>query len=139
MDDMIGKQILEEIQKQSRMNRIFLIVFVLFIGFSATRMMGLAKTHATPPSPPSWPQVKSALDRDDYPKALQITQMLIGGRTDDHYGEEYLGIIYHLQGNLEKAEAHLARAYELFPSEEYEKKLVALRKALEFKNRTAVK
>lgn len=135
MDDSIGRQILDEMKKQTRMNYLCGLTLVLVTGVGVIHIKSIEKTRSAPP--PSWTQVDSALKQNDYVKALQITQTLIGSRTDDFYGEEYLGSIYLFSGDLEKAEAHCARAYELYPSEHNEKALSTARKALEFKTRPA--
>ena len=130
MDDAVSKKILEELQKQRKMNRAVLIGLILFTGVAIIHIWVLEKSRSTP-RPPSWSQVDSALSKNDYETALQIAQTLIGDRADDSYGEGYLGYIYSRSGDMEKAEAHFARAYELYPNEYNEKHLTACRKALE--------
>ena len=132
MEDDTSRQILEELQKQSRIGKISLVILV----FLACTVMYLEKARSIPPVP-SWPQVKYALDKKDYAKALQIAQTLVGNQTNDNYGEGYLGTIYRLMGDMENAKIHFTRAYELYPSEVNEKNLSAIRKALEAKKQQA--
>jgi len=134
MDEAIGKQILAEMKKNTRMNQFFVIVLVLIVstGVALTKSINKKRSEQVRPS---WSQVDSALKQNDYAKAMQITQTLIGSRTDDAYGEDYLGYIHYRSGDLNKAELHYARANELCPSERSEKALTSIQKALEFKNR----
>lgn len=127
MDEDIQEQILSELRKMRKTNQwmsVFLaIVLVVVVGWAFIRI--------PPQTANSWVEVRSAMHRSDYQKALQLTQKLAAEHPDDYYAHEYLGIIHLAMGDVAKAEAEYARAYELFPEEETRKKLDAIRKRRE--------
>ena len=69
--------------------------------------------------------------RRDYPKALKLARQLAAAHPDDYYPHWYLGYIYVEMGDLARAESEYSRAYELWPSEELQKKLEAVKKRRE--------
>ena len=71
------------------------------------------------------------MDKEDLDDALRIATELMNKNPRNAYGEQTLGFINKDMGALASAEKHFARAYELFPSEDNEKNLTAIRKALE--------
>jgi cytochrome c-type biogenesis protein CcmH/NrfG len=81
--------------------------------------------------PLSWRAVDSAMECLDYDKALSLAQQITATNPDYYYGHLYLGNIHLARGQFDKAESEYSQAYELFPSEDTEKYLSALRKRRE--------
>jgi cytochrome c-type biogenesis protein CcmH/NrfG len=61
---------------------------------------------------------------------LTLAQANVARQPSDYYGHSYLGIIYLAIGDVTNSEAEYSRAYQLFPSEDNEKSLSAVRKRL---------
>ena len=55
-------------------------------------------------------------------------QALVAAQPNYYYGHAYLGEIYLAMGDVTNAEAQYLRAHELFPNEESDKDLAAVRK-----------
>ena len=70
------------------------------------------------------------MSRQDFPAALSMAQALVARQPDYYYGHAYLGAIYLAMGDVTNAETQYSRAYELFPNEESQKDLAAVRKRL---------
>ena len=70
------------------------------------------------------------MDRFEYPKAVSLLQGLIARQPSYYYGYSYLGNVYLAMGDLTNAEAQYLRAYELFPDEDNQKPLTAIRKRI---------
>ena len=64
----------------------------------------------------------------DYPRALKLTQGFLAAHPDDYYAHGYLGYIYLQMDDLAHAEEEYSRSYELWPSEDTQKHLEAVRK-----------
>ncbi len=62
---------------------------------------------------------------------MKLTQDLVAAHPDDYYAHYYLGYIFVEMGDLTHGEAEYSRAYELWPSEDMQKKLEAVRKRRE--------
>jgi cytochrome c-type biogenesis protein CcmH/NrfG len=75
-----------------------------------------------------WDAVNAACSRLDFPQALSLAKAVVAYDTNDYYGYSYLGNIYLAMGDLTNAEAAYLRAYDLFPHEQNEKNLTAVRK-----------
>ena len=75
----------------------------------------------------SWPQVRTAMDRQDFPEALSMAQTLVAREPNYYYGHAFLGAVYLAMNDITNSEVHYLRAYELFPDEESEKNLAAVR------------
>ena len=123
MSEDINQEILVEIRK---LKRVFYVILVLVIvgsvpAFYAGFTRGLSKTD-------SWDRVTTAMKRQDFPAALSMGQALVAGQPNYYYGHAYVGAIYLAMGDVTNAEAQYSRAYELFPNEESEKDLAAVRK-----------
>ena len=127
MDNDINQKILEELQKLrktiqwSTMLSIMALVGVL--------IWGIRLVHSHEASP--WTAVTTAMRQYDYPKALKLAQQLAAAHPDDYYSHYYVGWIYVEMGDLAHGEAEYSRAYELWPSEDMQKKLTAVRKRRE--------
>ena len=119
-----NQQILEELRKLRKTNQwtcaAALLVLVAVCVWAFLRI---------PPRQPSpWSDVSAAMHRYDYPTALKLTQDLVAAHPDDYYAHYYLGYIFVEMGDLTHGEAEYARAYELWPSEDMQKRLEAVRK-----------
>ena len=126
MNEDINQEILIELRK---LKRVFYLILVFVVvgsvpAFYAGFTRGLSKVD-------SWDQVTTAMRRQDFPKALSMGQALVASQPNYYYGHAYLGAIYMAMGDVTNAEAQYLRAHELFPNEESEKNLVAVRKRIE--------
>jgi len=125
MSEDINQQILDEIRKSRRSNQVLLVVAVVVL------ILCTVTNRSNPRNPPhSWDTVRTAMRELDYPRALSLAQANVLLLPNDYYGHGYLGAIYLAMGNLTNSEAEYQRAYELFPSEENEKDLAAIRKRI---------
>jgi tetratricopeptide (TPR) repeat protein len=134
MPDEIGGQILRELTSIRRTNQrmawlclLVVIAGVVFVAFVEHRYK--RTTQGNNPVRP-WNAVNAAYYRLDYPKALSLAQAVVAHDTNNCYGYSYLGNIYLAMGDLPNAEAEYLRAYELFPDEQNENNLTAVRKRL---------
>ena len=123
MSEDINQEILAELRKLKRIFYALLVVFILM---------------AIPPfyygvhqdSSNSWEQVRTVVGRQHFRRALAMAQTLVAARPDYAYGRVYLGYIYLALDDVTNAEAQYSQAYQLYPSEDYEKDLAAVRKRL---------
>ena len=123
MSENNNQDLLIELRK---LKRVFYVILVLIIlgsvpAFYAGFTRGLSKAD-------SWDQVTAAMKRQDFSGALSMAQALVARQPNYYYGHAYLGTIYLAMGDLTNAEAQYSRAYELFPNEENDKDLAAVRK-----------
>jgi len=123
MSEDINQEILVELRKVKRVFYVILVFVMLgwVPAFYAGFTRGLSKAD-------SWDQVTTAMRRQDFPKALSVGQALVATQPNYYYGHSYLGAIYLAMGDITNAEAQYSRAYELFPNEESDKDLAAVRK-----------
>ena len=123
MSEDINQEILNELRKLKRVFYVILVFVVLgsLPAFYAGFTRGLSKAN-------SWDQVMTAMRRQDFPKALSMGQALVASQPNYYYGHAFLGAIYLAVGDITNAEAQYSRAYELFPNEESDKDLAAVRK-----------
>jgi len=113
MSEDINQQILTEIRKSRRSTQILLAVIAIV-------MLAVSFTHQKPAeSDHSWTAVQTA-----------AKQANVARQPSDYYGHSYLGYIYLAVGDVTNSEAEYSRAYQLFPSEDNEKSLSAVRKRL---------
>ena len=77
-----------------------------------------------------WTEVQAALDRGDNEKALTLAKSFVERQPGYHYSHSTLGSVYIAINDFTNAEAAYARAVELYPAEDNEKTLVAIRKRL---------
>jgi cytochrome c-type biogenesis protein CcmH/NrfG len=116
-----------------------ILCVVLVVGFAVYLPLRYRSIHAARRSEVTKPaaiadnyeSVRAAMDRLDYDKATEILKRLTQRYPSDYYGFAYLGNIALATGHLKDAEAHYSHAYELLPSESYEKLLSAVRKRIE--------
>ena len=85
-------------------------------------------TQQTPTD--SYTAIRSAMDCLDYDKATQMLERIVQQYPNDYYAFAYLGNIAVTTGKLKDAETYYSRAYALFPSDDYEKPLRAVRKRI---------
>lgn len=134
MEENISNQILAELKKLNKLNKlmsiIVLVLLILLIASFSFRYMIQTNSNAHTDELDSWSQVSSAMDKADFDKALEIALHLNEKTPDYYYNHVWLGSIYVAINNLTEAEKHYARAYELFPAEDIERDLNAVRKAL---------
>jgi len=132
MSEEIEKQILEELRSQTRFNKLTAIIAACIIGalLTATFITEIVRSRAksAQSNPKPWAGVTAAYERYDFDKAIALAEPLVAKHPNDDYGCSYLAQIYFLKGDLANAEKNYAHAYELFPSEEHEKSLAAIRK-----------
>lgn len=129
MSEDINPEILAELRKVRSLNRrmcylILLLVIVVVLTLPVPRRLR-SSSQAD-----SWEQVRTAMGRQDFPEALSLAQALVARQPNYYYGHAYLGAIYLAMNDATNAEVHYSRAYELFPNEESEKDLAAVRKRL---------
>ncbi|HEX7470871.1 MAG TPA: hypothetical protein VF437_09110 [Verrucomicrobiae bacterium] len=125
MSEDINQEILAELRK---LKRVFYVILVFIIlgalpAFYAGFTRGYSQAN-------SWDRVRTAMSRQDFPAALSMAQALVARQPDYYYGHAYLGAIYLAMGDVTNAETQYSRAYELFPNEESQKDLAAVRKRL---------
>ncbi len=124
MSEDINQGILKELQKARRSNQTLLVII-------AVALLVVSVSHQKPSEPThSWTAVQTAIKQLDYTKALTLTQANVALQPNDYYGYSYLGFIYLATGDVTNSEADYLRAYELFPNEDNEKNLAAIRKRL---------
>lgn len=120
----INQEILAEIRKSRRSTQILLAIIAIV-------MLVVSLTHQKPAEPDhSWAAVQTFVKQLDFSRALTMAQANVARQPSDYYGHSYLGYIYLAMGDVTNAEAEYSRAYRLFPSEDNEKSLVAVRKRL---------
>lgn len=123
MSEDTNQDILAELRKLKRIFYAMLVVLILmaippfYYGF-------------TQDSPNSWDRVTTLMRRQNFPAALSEAQSLVRQQPDYPYGHAWLGAIYLAMNDLTNSEAEYSRAYQLFPSDEYEKDLAAVRKRM---------
>ena len=124
MSEDINQEILKELQKSRRSSQMLLgFIGIVLLIVSYSRQKPSEPTH-------SWSAVQTAIQQLDYPKALSLAQANVALLPSDYYGHSYLGIIYLAMGDITNSEAEYFRAYQLFPSEDNDKNLAAVRKRL---------
>jgi Flp pilus assembly protein TadD len=69
-----------------------------------------------------------AADRARASTSQRLTQQFLAAHPDDYYAHGYLGYIYLQMGDLAHAREEYSRSYELWPSEDTQKHLEAVRK-----------
>ncbi len=131
MNEETGREILEQIRKSNRMAWVLIAILIVFVCSSTTiRIFTCPDSGDSSRSGPSWSEVSSLMEAAEYDKAMTTTRALIEKSPDYFYGYSYLGGIYLAKGDFAKAEENYAKAYELFPTEQNEKSLSAVRKVL---------
>lgn len=146
MIDKSDNEVLEELRKQTalfqRATKINLIVsvilgilFVLAVVIFPLAYRTRIAYKGVPQVKDSWEQARCLLDKGDFGLGMEMTQRLIRKNPEYYYGYALLGSVYHETGDLKKAEENYARAFELFPIDDNEKTLKAIRRAMERKQK----
>ena len=147
MNEDINQEILNELRKLRRQSQISvymsLLALAVLAGYfaflrpqlyrtSAVReILATQRPAATPEAPAAvWSSIESALDRGDNKSALSIARGYVARQPGYHYAHATLGSVYVATGDLTNAEVAYCRAVELYPIEEHEKPLAAIRKRL---------
>src|SRR5271170_5104739 len=126
MSEDINQEMLVELRKIRTISRRMCYVIVVFTIVCAVPVFQQGRRQDAD----SWQQVRAAVDRGDCQKALSMAQALVARQPDYAYGHAYLGYVYLAMDDLTNAEAQYSRAYELFPDEDGQKDLDAVRKRL---------
>jgi len=129
MNENINQEILTELRKVSSISRRVFWLLVLLVIVSVLAFP-LSRRSRSPSPVASWESVNAAMRQQDFPKALAEAQALVAQQPNYYYGQAYLGAIYLAMGDATNAEVHYLRSYELFPNEQSEKDLAAVRKRL---------
>ncbi len=141
LNELRGQTVL--LKKAMRANTVAIImlgIFILFFFISISLRSRLhANSNPTPQSFDSWRVANDLSDRGNYKESADMIQRLINKHPDYYYGYALMGSLQLELGNLQDAEANYAKAYDLLPTEDNEKNLVAIRKALEKKKTSANK
>jgi cytochrome c-type biogenesis protein CcmH/NrfG len=125
MSEDSNQEILVELRKLKRAFYLVLIVIIVITAPAAYEGFKSGYSQAE-----SWERVRTAMSRQDFPAALSMAQVLVTSQPNYDYGHTCLGYVYLAMGDITNAETQYARAYDLFPSEENEKNLAAVRKRL---------
>ena len=144
-----NQEILNELRSLRRHSQVGAYVAILCIGalmgwatwlqfqrqramqaISQSRSAAPARTVTQDVQESVWPSIDAALDRGDNQQALSIAQSYVGRQPGYHYAHACLGNVHVALGDFTNAETAYLRAVELFPSEDHEKMLVAIRKRL---------
>jgi tetratricopeptide (TPR) repeat protein len=127
MENDINQKILEELQRLRKTIQWTSAVSLLVLaGVCLWAFVLVPSRQASRASP--WTDVSAAMHQYDYPKALKLAQQLAAAHPDDYYSHYYLGWIYVEMGDLARGEAEYSRAYQLWPSEDMQKRLEVVRK-----------
>ena len=79
----------------------------------------------------SWRSARVLVDKGDLTRGREMIGRLIAKNPRNYYGYRLLGFVEQESGNLKESEASFVRACELFPTDENEKNLAAIRKVRE--------
>ena len=120
-------------RKLSKWSLIFLAVFIpgmiAFVAVMEHRLKASIKT-STIPEKPDWYDVDRNVRLCDFEEAIRIGEELITKSPHSPDAHRRLATAYLAAGKLKEARAQCAEAVRLFPSEEYEKALIALDKRI---------
>ena len=139
VNEKIQAEILSELRKLRRSSKIgtglavALVAILILVVIPSVVLRVKRQLDASPgfiPKRSEWRDVSAAMSQSDYVKARFLAQEIVGREPRYYYGYAYLGNIALATGDLTNAEAQYARAYELFPNEDNEKNLAAVRKRL---------
>ena len=135
-----NESILAELRKisawadmQRKVTKWSLILVVIFL--PAMMLSGVVMEHrltkhiledTTSNQKPDWYDVDQNIRHGDFEKAIQIGEELILKTPQYPDAHRRLAGAYLAAGNTDKAKAHYAEAFRLFPSEENERLLMAI-------------
>ena len=149
MNEDTNQEILSELRSLRRSTQVsaFLAIIVLALGIGYVTWLRLEQKRAsqaryqsrsaTPSQSAAqdtqegvWTSIDAALDRGDNQKALSIAQSFVARQPGYYYSHASLGNVYLAMNDFTNAEAAYLHAVQLYPAEEYEKALAAIRKRL---------
>jgi cytochrome c-type biogenesis protein CcmH/NrfG len=144
MNEDINQQILQELRAIRRSAQWSVYLGLLALGvlaayflfvrpqFSRSRIDRYldARQPSQPVPADPWSDITAALDQGDNQKALSLAQGFVTRLPNYHYTHACLGSVYVAMNDFTNAEAAYVRAVELYPAEEHEKALAAVRKRL---------
>ena len=76
----------------------------------------------------SWREARTLVDQGEIARGTAMIDRLLVKSPRNFYGYRLMGFVEQGRGNLQAAEINFAKTYELFPTEENEKNLAAIRK-----------
>ena len=130
-----------QIKKANRISTVAMTVlgvfFVLFLATIPFRQQIVAHLKSAAQTADSWHEARSLLDQGEDQKGKEMLERLVRKYPEYYWGHVLMGFFYQKSGNLEASEKSYARAAELFPDEDNEKTLVAIRKAIQQRKETA--
>jgi cytochrome c-type biogenesis protein CcmH/NrfG len=129
MSDDINQEILAEIRKLRRTFKVLLVSIIVGIIVCAAPGFYYGITRGSSQAD-SWERVRTAMSRQDFPAALSMAQSLVDREPNYDYGHACLGYVYLAMGDITNAEAQYFQADKLFPDEENDKNVAAVRKRL---------
>jgi cytochrome c-type biogenesis protein CcmH/NrfG len=129
MNEETGKELLAELRKLRATARWVLWLIAASVIFGVVSFP-FSSRYRPASLVTSWESVQTDMRRQDFPRALAEANALVTKEPNYYYGEAFLGAIHLAMGNVSEAEAHYKRAYDLFPNEESEKNLAAVRKRM---------
>ncbi|MBI5676525.1 MAG: tetratricopeptide repeat protein [Nitrospirae bacterium] len=146
MTDSKEDDILAELKKHTsfskqsnRLNIVAIFILVIFVMIALTApayIHRLGTSHKlTSQKIDTWHEARNLMDNGNLPSALQMIKRMIDKNPSYYYGYALIGTVYHEMGDLEKAEQNYAKAYDLFPLEDNEKTLKAIREAIKKKQK----
>ncbi|PWU20117.1 MAG: hypothetical protein C5B50_04675 [Verrucomicrobia bacterium] len=102
---------------------LLIIAFLIGAQYRSTRQTTARTSSRSNP----WSQVRTAVEEQDFARALTLANDVIARNPSDYYGYTYLGYVYLALGDLTNSQANYQRAFELWPVEENEKNLNAIK------------
>lgn len=150
MNEEIEKQIVDELRslnafarKASKTNRMALVmlgvlVAAIIVSIPLRHRLN-SRARSASQTTDSWQQARTLLDQGATDKGREMIERLLQKNPDYFYGHALMGSVYQELGDLDAAEKSYARAADLFPNDDNEKTLTAIRKAIQRRNETANK
>jgi len=123
----------------NRMSLLIAIFLVVYIASLPVRFYLQKKNieQALGPAPiiPVWSQIHMARDNADFEEEKRLLTKLLEKNPNDYQAHSYLGQYYIAVQQLDKAQVHLTKAYELNPIPEFKEYILAIKNKVE-ENRT---
>jgi len=132
-----GQAIVEQMRRQMEFAKsrgklgltisvLFLVIFIAFLGHTTWQ-----SHHYGIETEVSWDGVYEQLDQGRMEEGLRIAQQLIESSPHYYYAHSCLADAYLANGDVSNALEHYTVAFELFPSEDMEQELQAIRKRVQ--------
>jgi len=148
MSEETERQIVEELRnlnavarKTSKATTIALLILGVFVVafFATVPLRHKLYSRVTSPSQErdTWAQARTLMDEGEMDKGKEMLERLLREYPDYYYGHALLAFFYQEIGDLNAAEKSYAQAADLFPTEENEETLEAIREAIQRKERAA--